>query len=180
MFLGSFPSRPGLPFIARGAMRRRAAEALAKVNIEHDPSTPVARLSQGERQLVEIARALLDDARIIIFDEPTTSLTHRETSRLFELIGELKARGIAIIYISHVLADIFRLCDTIAVLRDGNLVGSARAAETTMEDLIRMMVGRSLAQIFPERGAIPPGAPVLEVDHLSQPDRKSVVQGKSV
>lgn len=169
MFIGGFPRLTGLPFIARAGMRRRAAAALARVRIGHDPATPLARLSQGERQLVEIARALLQDARIIIFDEPTTSLTHRETSRLFELIGELKASGIAIIYISHVLADIFRLCDTITVLRDGHVVGGGPASELTAEDLIRLMVGRSLSQIFPDRTPVEPGPAILDVERLSQP-----------
>ena len=85
------------------------------------------RLPQGERQLVEIAKALSRQARLIIFDEPTTSLTARETERLFEIIGRLRAQGIAIIYISHILGDVLRLCDEIAVLRDGQVVGAGPA-----------------------------------------------------
>ena len=89
------------------------------------------RLPQGERQLVEIAKALTRQARLIIFDEPTTSLTARETERLFEIIGRLRAQGISIIYISHILGDVMRLCDDIAVLRDGEVVGAGRREDFT-------------------------------------------------
>ena len=115
------------------------------------PGTPLARLSQGERQLVEIAKALGADARIVIFDEPTTSLTARETERLFAQIGRLKARGIGVIYISHILGDVMRLCDHVTVLRDGHVVGSAPKAEMTIDRLITLMVGRTIDQIYPPR-----------------------------
>lgn len=98
---------------------------LAQVNLNMKPSTPVAKLSQGERQLVEIARALSRNARLIIFDEPTTSLSRPEVERLFSIIDALKRRGIAIIYISHALEDVVEVCETITVLRDGHLAGSA-------------------------------------------------------
>ena len=110
----------GLPFIDRRKVRARRKELLAAIELDIAPDTPVARLSQGERQLVEIAKALGADARIVIFDEPTTSLTARESERLFAQIGRLEARGIAVIYISHILGDVMRLCDQITVLRDGH------------------------------------------------------------
>jgi ribose transport system ATP-binding protein len=171
LFIERFPRRRSwLPLIDRSVIRKRAAELLAEVDLQVPLGTLVSRLSQGERQLVEIAKALSSDARIIIFDEPTTSLTTRETERLFLLIDRLKARGIAIIYISHILGDVMRLCDEIVVLRDGHRVGAAPKAMMSIERMISLMVGRTIDQIFPPRAATPrSGRPVLEVRGLTQP-----------
>jgi ribose transport system ATP-binding protein len=169
LFIAKFPRRlRALPLIDRGAVGRRAAELLRAVDLDVPPATPLSRLSQGERQLVEIAKALGAKARVIIFDEPTTSLTTRETERLFEIIARLRAQGIAIIYISHILGDVLRLCDDIVVLRDGRVVGQAPRAEMTAERMISLMVGRTLDQIFPPRAPAVRTAPVLEVRGLSQ------------
>lgn len=123
--MDGFPRRRGLPLIDRSAIHAHTEAVLAQVNLNMKPSTPVAKLSQGERQLVEIARALSRNARLIIFDEPTTSLSRPEVERLFSIIDALKRRGIAIIYISHALEDVVEVCETITVLRDGHLAGSA-------------------------------------------------------
>ena len=170
LFIAGFPKRvAGLPFIDRAKVRARTQELLAAVDLDIPPNTPVSRLSQGERQLVEIAKALGAKARIIIFDEPTTSLTTRETDRLFDIIGRLRGQGIAVIYISHILSDVMRLCDDIVVLRDGHVVGSAAQAEMTIERMISLMVGRTIDQMFPprERG-VRTETPVLQVSGLSQ------------
>ena len=171
LFIGGFPKLiAGLPFIDRRKVRERARELLAAIDLDVAPGTPLARLSQGERQLVEIAKALGSDARIVIFDEPTTSLTARESERLFAQIGRLKARGIGVIYISHILGDVMRLCDQVTVLRDGHVVGSAAKSEMTVDRLITLMVGRTIDQIYPPREpAVRPGTPVLAVRGLSQP-----------
>jgi ribose transport system ATP-binding protein len=171
LFISGFPRLvAGLPFIDRGKVRARSRELLTAIELDVPPGTPLARLSQGERQLVEIAKALGADARIVIFDEPTTSLTSRESERLFAQIGRLRARGIAVIYISHILGDVMRLCDRITVLRDGHVVGSGHRAEMTIDRLITLMVGRTIDQIYPPReSAVRPGAPVLAVSGLSQP-----------
>ena len=172
LFIGGFPRLVGgLPFIDRRKVRGRAKELLAAIQLDVAPGTPVARLSQGERQLVEIAKALGADARIVIFDEPTTSLTARETERLFAQIGRLRARGIAIIYISHILGDVMRLCGRITVLRDGRVVvGGTPRAEMTVDRLITAMVGRTIDQIYPPREPTArSGAPALEVRGLTQP-----------
>ena len=170
LFIAGFPKKVrGLPFIDRARVRARTQELLAAVDLDVAPATPVSRLSQGERQLVDIAKALGANARIVIFDEPTTSLTTRETDRLFDIIGRLRRQGIAIIYISHILGDVLRLCDDIVVLRDGHLVGSAPKSQMTVERMITLMVGRTIEQMFPPRD--PPialGEPVLEVRGLSQ------------
>ena len=171
LFIGGFPRLvPSLPFIDRRKVRARAQELLAAIDLEVAPSTPVGRLSQGERQLVEIAKALGAEARIVIFDEPTTSLTARETERLFAQIERLQAKGIAVIYISHILGDVMRLCDHITVLRDGHVVGNAPRAAMTIDRLITAMVGRTIDQIYPPRPpAARPGQAVIEVKGLSQP-----------
>lgn len=170
LFIGGFPKRVrGLPFIDSGKLRARARALLASVDLEMSPATPVSRLSQGERQLVEIAKGLGAKARVMIFDEPTTSLTTRETDRLFDIIGRLRRQGMAIIYISHILSDVMRLCDDIVVLRDGHVVAEAPRADMTIERMITLMVGRGIDQIFPPRdAAAKPGAPVLQVSGLSQ------------
>jgi ribose transport system ATP-binding protein len=129
----------------------------------------VEQLAQGERQLVEIAKALEANAKLIIFDEPTTSLSRRETQRLFATVEKLRASGIAMVYISHALEDVRALCDDIAVLRDGELVGAGPAEEFSTERLITLMVGRSIDQLYPPRASRPAPAPVLEVEGVSQP-----------
>jgi len=148
-FLTAFPKRGGL--IHRRVIRERAETLLTEVGLALPPETPVERLSAGERQLVEIAKALSIEPRLIILDEPTTSLTTRETEHLFALLGRLRARGIAMIYISHALNDVLRLCDDIVVLRDGELVGQGPRAEWTIERMISLMVGREIEQLFPTR-----------------------------
>ena len=165
LFITEFPKLvPGLPFIDRAAARKKAAELLAAVDLDLSPATLVNKLSQGERQLVEIAKALGAKAKVIIFDEPTTSLTTRETDRLFDTINRLRSQGIAIIYISHILDDVMRLCDDIVVLRDGHVVDSSLKSEMTIERMISLMVGRNIDQLFPPRDRIAAkGAPLLDV-----------------
>ena len=142
----------------------------AAVDLDLSPATLVNKLSQGERQLVEIAKALGAKAKVIIFDEPTTSLTTRETDRLFDIINRLRGQGIAIIYISHILDDVMRMCDDIVVLRDGHVVGTAPKSEMTIERMISLMVGRQIDQLFPPRDdTVVEGAPVLEVSGITQP-----------
>jgi ribose transport system ATP-binding protein len=173
--------------IARNETHRRTLELLREVGLDVSPRRLVGSLSAGERQLVEIAKALSIDARLVIFDEPTTSLGVRETDRLFTLIEALRSRGLAIIYISHALADVFRLCDEIVVLRDGEVVGAGTAGQFSTDRLVSLMVGRSIGQLFPprvteggfqcrsDRQATPPA---FEASGVSQPgivDKVSLV-----
>ena len=175
-FVDGFPRRRWLPLIDRGAMRRRTREMLDLVELDLSPATPVSCLSQGERQLVEIAKTLARDARLIIFDEPTTSLSRPEVRRLFDLISRLKERRIAVIYISHALEDVLTICDRVAVLRDGDLVGTRDAGEVEMPELIAMMVGRSIDTVFPPRAATRRDEVLLSARGVSQP---GVVEGIS-
>ncbi|WP_152044784.1 sugar ABC transporter ATP-binding protein [Aureimonas psammosilenae] len=155
MFLGAEPSRFGL--VDRGEMRRRAEPILKRLGLSLQPETKVESLSLGERQMIEIARALTTNARLIVMDEPTTSLTTRETERLFEVIAGLKAEGIAVIYISHRMEEIYRLSDRVSVLRDGAYVGSLDRPELSADKLVSMMVGRDLSSFYKKEHRAPSG-----------------------
>jgi ribose transport system ATP-binding protein len=176
LHLPAFPwrrlGRVGLPLIDHRAMRRRATEMLEATGVSVPVGKRVADLSPGERQLVEIARALGAAPRLIIFDEPTTSLSTRETERLFQLIGRLRDRGTSMIYISHNLGDVLKLCNDIVILRDGQVVGSGPATSFTTDQLITLMVGRQIEQLYPSRAPFPSGAgePLLEAKSLSRGD----------
>ena len=164
LFLGHEPARLGL--LHRRAMRERARDWLTRVGLEALPvDTPVRRLSVGQQQLVEIARALGQHARVLVMDEPTTALTEHETTTLFALIRELRAQGAGIIYVSHRMEELFALCDRISVLRDGRLVGCRPVAGLSLDEVVRMMVGRPLKARFPQRERRP-GAVRLKVEAL--------------
>jgi ribose transport system ATP-binding protein len=170
IFITDFPKRRigPLTVIDSKAVRRRAGDLLAQVDLKLSPETLIEQLSPGERQLVEIARALHIDARIIIFDEPTTSLTARETQKLFDLINQLRQAGKTIIYISHILADVVTLADDIAILRDGELVAAGLKDQFGISRMISLMVGRSIDQLYPPRTSSPSKQPVLETKKLSE------------
>jgi ribose transport system ATP-binding protein len=160
--LGAEPSRFG--WLRRGAMRDTARRALAELGHgDLPPDAPVRSLSIAEQQLVEIARALAGEPRVMIFDEPTSSLTQADAERLFAVIARLKARGVSVIYISHFLEECRRVCDRFTVLRDGESVGTGALAETPMAEIIRLMVGREVSELYP-RIAHTPGETVLRVD----------------
>lgn len=167
VFIDGFPQRWGM--IDRGAMRRATQALLDRLELAHAPDTIVGELAPGERQLVEIAKALHREADLIIFDEPTTSLTPRETARLFDVIRRLKREGTTIIYISHILGDVVRLCDAIAVLRDGRLVDQGPVAEFDVGRMIRSMIGRDLSGLFPPRTGEPGRKVVFTAEGLTQP-----------
>jgi rhamnose transport system ATP-binding protein len=148
-----------------GERRERARRLLARIGAAIDPETDVRKLSMPEQQLVEIARALGAEARILIMDEPTASLSDKEVDNLFRVIRELKAQGVGIIYISHRLEELPQVADRVTALRDGALVGTRRLDEVSRADLIRMMVGRELSAVFPKM-AVPIGDVVLEARSL--------------
>jgi rhamnose transport system ATP-binding protein len=149
-----------------GRRRQRARQLLARVGASIDPEADVRRLTMPEQQLVEIARALGADARVLIMDEPTASLSDNEVDNLFRVIRELRSQGVGIIYISHRLEELPRIADRVTALRDGEVVGTRPMAEVSRADLIRMMVGRELSAVFPKQ-AVPVGDVVLEVRGLS-------------
>ncbi len=142
ILLGRWPTRHGV--ISRTEQRRRALSALSRVAPEIQPSTLARRLSPADGQLVEIARAISQDLRVLIMDEPTTSLSPPEIDRLFEIVAELKANNVGIVFVSHWLDEVFRIADRITVLRDGRLVGTRPAGSLDHDGVIRMMVGREV------------------------------------
>jgi ABC-type sugar transport system ATPase subunit len=165
IFLGRAPTRGGL--IDWRRLDQQARALLDALGIELNVRDTVEDLSVARQQMVEIAKALSLDARVIIMDEPTSALTERETATLFGIIGRLKTQGVAVVYISHRLDEIFRIAGRVTVLRDGRLVGGAPIGETSPTQLIALMVGRELAALFP-RDAIEPGPPVLEARHVNR------------
>jgi ribose transport system ATP-binding protein len=136
-------------FIDRSSMEEACRPVLRRLGVAFAPSTRVSELSMAERQLVEIARALIAHSRILVMDEPTTSLSSRETEALFALVRQLRQEGLAIIYISHRMAEIYELADRVTVLRDGTCVGTLDRGELSAERLVRMMVGRDLSSFYP-------------------------------
>jgi ribose transport system ATP-binding protein len=146
MLLGREHASGGL--IDRRSMEQACRTVLDRLGVEFQPSTRVGDLSMAERQLVEIARALVANSRILVMDEPTTSLSSRETEALFSLVRQLRSDGLAIIYISHRMAEVYELADRVTVLRDGTYVGTLDRAELSAERLVRMMVGRDLSSFY--------------------------------
>ncbi len=167
LFLTHFPRK--VCWIDRPLIRRRTSELLSQVGLDLSPDIQIDRLSAGERQLVEMAKALNIDARLIILDEPTTSLTARETERLFGLLQSLRDRGISMIYISHALRDVQQLCEQILVLRDGQVVGNGPIHEFDTHRVVSLMVGRKTDQLFPSKSHEPTSDIALKVEHVSQP-----------
>jgi ribose transport system ATP-binding protein len=164
MFLGR-ELRQGLTVDDR-EMNRCAAAARRVFGVDAAVTEPVQRLSIAQRQLAQIARALAVPHRIVIFDEPTASLTPIETSALLNLVQELKAKGAAVLYISHRLDEVKSVADVVTVLRDGKQVVTKPAAELEPVDMARLMVGRDLLALYPPRPPAPAGEPVLEVGHF--------------
>jgi len=135
------------------AMRRGAAEIFERMGVDIDPAAPVGSLSVGMQQLVEVAKAISLNARLIIMDEPTSSLSEKEIAELFVVVRDLKARGIGIIFISHKLSELFEISDRLTVFRDGQHIATKDIAEITTEDVIQMMVGRHLGDLFPPKAS---------------------------
>ena len=151
----------------RKAMHRRAAGIMRQLAVDVPLDVPVHRLSVAEQQFVEIAKALSLNARILVLDEPTATLTPSEVEHLFKVMRELRKQGVAIIFISHHLEEIFEICDRITVLRDGEFVGSCTVSEVDNDRLVEMMVGRRIENNFPAKVPVPSPAPVvIDVEEL--------------
>lgn len=164
LFLGNEWQRFGL--LDYEAMYLRCQTMLAQVRLNVDPNTPVGELGLGQQQLVEIAKALNKQVRLLVLDEPTASLTESETGTLLEIIADLRDHGIACIYISHKLNEVKAISDLICVIRDGQHIGTRAAAEVSEEDIIAMMVGRELTELYPHADH-QPGEVILKVENLT-------------
>ena len=163
--LGGFPTKAG--FMNWGKLREKARTLLHEIGADIDVDTPLAQLTTGQEQMVQIAGAVGVNARIIIFDEPTSSLSTNESEHLFALMARLKARGVSMIYVSHRMDEIFRICDTITVLRDGKHVATEPIAQTSRDRLIRQMVGREVLMKRPKHLDLEPGEEILRVENLT-------------
>lgn len=167
IYMGHHQRARGIPLLAWGAMRRRTKTLLAELELDIDPDVQVRSLSVAQRHMVEIVKALSLEARIVIMDEPTSALTLREVEDLFAIVRRLRDTGKAVVFISHKFEDIYQIADRFTVLRDGRLAGEGRVRETGVDQIIRMMIGRSLTQMFP-KVPVEPGEPVLAVQGLSR------------
>ena len=165
LFLGRFPKN-SLGVVDEARMKAEASELFRRLNMTVSLTAPMKTMSVSARQMVEIAKAISYNAKLIVLDEPTSSLTVREVSKLFEMMRALKAQGISLIYISHKMDEIFEICDEVSVLRDGKMVVTTKTKDTNMNQLIAYMVGRSLDNRFPKVDNTP-GDVVLSVQHLS-------------
>lgn len=154
------------PFLAKAPMRRRAQEYLDRLGTSVRVDELVEGLSVAGKQMVEVAKALVHQARLLILDEPTTALTGHEVETLFRLVNELRDQGVTLVFVSHKLHEIRALCDRVVVLRDGRLVAVAQTKHVNEDALARQMVGRELSQVFPPKRPVPEGPPVLAVTNL--------------
>ena len=165
LFLGRYP-KTSVGTIDEARMKKEASDLFRRLNMTVNLTAPMKTMSVSARQMVEIAKAISYDAKLIVLDEPTSSLTVREVDKLFEMMRALKAQGISLVYISHKMDEIFEICDQVSVLRDGKMVMTKETKDTNMDELIAAMVGRSLDNRFPPVDNTP-GDVVLSIQHLS-------------
>lgn len=165
MFLGKeLSNRYGV--LKSKEMKEKTTEYINRLGIDIDPNIEAGRLSVGQQQMIEIARAVASNTEVLIMDEPTAALTDREIEVLFKVIDSLRAKGVGIIYISHRMEEIFKICDRISVLRDGQFIGTKIIKETNFDEIVRMMVGRQLGDRYPKRTAVP-GDELLRVESFT-------------
>ncbi|OCP17959.1 MULTISPECIES: sugar ABC transporter ATP-binding protein [unclassified Ensifer] len=153
-------------FVDHGEMRRITARLFDRLKIKLDPEIEVRHLSVANRQMVEIAKAVSYESDVLIMDEPTSALTEREVAHLFEIIRDLRSQGIGIVYITHKMNELFEIADEFSVFRDGKYIGTHASSEVTRDDIIRMMVGREITQMFPKE-EVPIGDVMLSVNNLT-------------
>ena len=167
MWLGRLPTvSKFLPFTSEKKMYEKTKQVFDSLGIDTDPKTIMGKMPVSQRQMAEIAKAVSYNSKVIVFDEPTSSLTDAEAERLFEIIEHLKKKGCAIIYISHKMEEILRISDEVTVMRDGKHIATRPAGELTTDEIIRLMVGRELKNRYPEKTNLP-GETLLTVNHLS-------------
>ncbi|MDY3987547.1 MAG: sugar ABC transporter ATP-binding protein, partial [Peptoniphilaceae bacterium] len=165
LFLGRYPVN-ALGVVDEGRMKKEAAELFRKLGMTVQLDQHMRSMSVSARQMCEIAKAISYNSKLIVLDEPTSSLTEPEVQKLFQIMRKLRDQGISLIYISHKMDEVFKICDQISVLRDGNLVATKNVEDTNMNEIISAMVGRSLENRFPPVDN-EPGEPILSIQHLS-------------
>ena len=167
MFLGK-EIKKGFGVCDNKAMRQEVKKILDRLGVNIDPGQRMNELSVGQQQMIEIAKALMVDAKVIIMDEPTAALTQSETTVLFQVVNSLREKGVSIVYISHRMEEIFELCDRITVLRDGSYIDTKKICDTDMNDVVKMMIGREIGERYPVREA-KIGSVAFEVKGLTCP-----------
>ena len=175
IFLGRYPMKKALgfiPIVDHKKMYEDTAALLKKVRMEFDPKQMLGELSVSQMQSVEIAKAVSANCKVLILDEPTSSLTHNEVEALFRIVEDLKAEGVSIVYISHKMDEILRISDEVTIMRDGQYVGTWPAKELTTDAIITKMVGRELTNLYPKRENVP-GEVVFEVENFTSINPKS-------
>ncbi len=165
LFMGKEITK-GFGFCDKKAMRAKAREVMERMGVNIDVGAVMSDLSVGQQQMVEICKALMADAKVLIMDEPTAALTQSETEILFQVINSLREKGVSIVYISHRMEEIFELCDRITILRDGEYIDTKYIKDITMDDIVQMMIGREIGERYPKRDCAI-GAEVLRVEGLS-------------
>ncbi len=165
IWLGRYPTKLGF-VVSEGEMKRKTKEIFHRLKIDCDPLEIMKQMSVAKRQMAEIAKAVSYNAKVIVLDEPTSSLTDREVEKLFEIIDTLKKQGCGIIYISHKMDEIFKIADKITVMRDGKTVDTKPADQITMDEIISLMVGRQLSALFPEKKN-KPGEVIFKAESIS-------------
>ncbi|MBQ1482494.1 MAG: ATP-binding cassette domain-containing protein [Erysipelotrichaceae bacterium] len=166
MWLGRFPKMDNLPFVSEKKMYEKTMSVFKGLNIDVDPKKVMSEMPVSQRQMVEIAKAVSYNAKVIVFDEPTSSLTEVEVEHLFRIINDLRNRGCGIIYISHKMDEILRISDEITIMRDGKYITTADAKNITMNEIIKLMVGREITNVYPPKDNVV-GEPLLEVKGLT-------------
>lgn len=167
LFMGKEITK-GFGICDKKAMRKKAKEVLDMMGVDINPAAVMSELSVGQQQMIEICKALMVDAKVIIMDEPTAALTQSETDALFKVIHSLRKKGVSMVYISHRMEEIFELCDRITVLRDGSYIGTEEIKDIDMNDIVKMMIGREIGERFPARD-VKLGKEVLKVEKLTSP-----------
>ncbi|MBQ6896306.1 MAG: sugar ABC transporter ATP-binding protein [Oscillospiraceae bacterium] len=167
LFMGKEITK-GFGICDKKAMREKAQEVMDRLGVSIPIDAVMGDLSVGQQQMVEICKALMVDAKVLIMDEPTAALTQSETEVLFEVMKGLVEKGVSIVYISHRMEEIFELCDRITILRDGSYIGTEYIKDITMDDVVKMMIGREIGERFPQRD-VTMGEEVIRVENLSHP-----------
>ncbi len=165
LFMGKEITK-GFGICDKKAMRKKAQEVMDRMGVNIPINAVMSDLSVGQQQMVEICKALMVDAKVLIMDEPTAALTQSETEGLFRLINDLRKKGVSIVYISHRMEEIFELCDRITILRDGTYVGTENIKDINMDDVVRMMIGREIGERYPKREGVKIGDEVICVENL--------------
>lgn len=167
IWLGRYPKIKGLPFVSERKMLNDTKEIFKSLNIDVNPKQKMSTMPVAQRQMVEIAKAVSYNSKVIVFDEPTSSLTEKEVEHLFRIINMLRDKGCGIIYISHKMEEILKISDEVTIMRDGRHIETRNSSEITMNEIIKLMVGRELTNRFPIKDYSPSNQVVLEVKNLS-------------